>query len=136
PIPDAEVPRSIKDLGQPRWRGKVMLFISPTVYWPWVIRLGRDETYAALRALIQNGAVADTYPNQLTRFAAREYSLATTGVTFQQIAQARGIPSRFTPIDFSANTDHYAFVAQRAAHPNAAKLLAAVLAGPEGQRLE
>jgi len=135
-ISDADVPRSLKDLGNARWRGKVMLFVSANVYLPWVIRLGKEETYAALSALVQNGAVADTYPNQLTRFAAREYSLATTGVTFQQIAQARGIPSRFTPIDFSANTDHYAFVARGAAHPNAAKLLAAVLAGPEGQRLE
>jgi ABC-type Fe3+ transport system substrate-binding protein len=135
-IPDAEVPRSLKELGNPKWRGKVLLFISPTVYWPWVIRLGRDEALAALRAVVQNGAVAETYPNQLTRFAAKEYPLATTGVTFQQVAQARGIPSRFTPLDFSANTDHYAFVVHGAAHPNAARLLAAALAGPEGQRLE
>jgi ABC-type Fe3+ transport system substrate-binding protein len=43
---------------------------------------------------------------------------------------------RFTPLDFSQNTDHLVMVARRAAHPNAAKLLAAVLAGPEGQKIE
>jgi ABC-type Fe3+ transport system substrate-binding protein len=134
-IPDAELPRSIKDLGDPKWRGKVMLFVSTNTYLPWVIRLGRDETLAALRGAVRNGAVADTFPNQLTRFAAKEYPLSTTGVTFHHVALSRGIPSRCTPLDFSANADHHVSVARRAVHPNAAKLLAAILAGPEGQRI-
>ena len=135
-VPDADVPRSLRDLANPRWRNKVMLASSATVYMPWVIMIGREETLAALRAAVRNGAIADTYPNQLTRFAAREYPLAMVGVTFHHLALARGIPSRFTPLDFSYNTDHHVSVARRAVHPNAAKLLAAVLAGPEGQRLE
>lgn len=135
-IADADVPRSIKDLGQPRWRGKVMMAAASTVFMPWVIRLGREETLAALRAIVRNDAVFDTYPNQFTRFAAREYPLSATGVTFHNIAVTRGIPSRFTPLDFSNNTDHHVSVVRRAVHPNAAKLLAAVLAGPAGQQLE
>lgn len=134
-IPDADVPRSLKDLAHPRWRGKVMLFTAPTTYMPWVLRLGREETLAALRGAMQNGAVVDIWPNHLTRFAAREYPLSLIGVTFHHVALARGIPSRFTPLDFSYNTEHHVSVARRAAHPNAAKLLAAVLAGPEGQRI-
>jgi ABC-type glycerol-3-phosphate transport system substrate-binding protein len=62
--------------------------------------------------------------------------MATIGVTFERLAEARGLPARFTPLDFSVNTDHLVFVAKKAAHPNAAKLLAATLAGPEGQRIE
>ena len=135
-IPDADVPRSLKDLANPRWRGKVMLAPSATIYMPWVILQGREETLATLRAAVQNAGLVDTYPNQFTRFAAKEYPLSATGVTFHHIALARGIPSRFTPLDFSANTDHHVSVARRAVHPNAAKLLAAVLAGPEGQRIQ
>src|SRR5581483_4313420 len=135
-IPDADVQRSLKDLGNPKYRGKVMLFVSTNTYMPWVIRLGRDETLAALRAAVQNGAIADTFPGHLTRYAAKEYPMATTGVTFARLAEARGLPMRFTPPDFSQNTDHLAFVARKAAHPNAAKLRAAVLAGPEGQKIE
>jgi ABC-type Fe3+ transport system substrate-binding protein len=135
-IADADVPRSLKDLGNPKYRGKVMLFVSTNTYMPWVIRLGRDETLAALRAAVQNGAIADTFPGHLTRYAAKEYPMATTGVTFARLAEARGLPMRFTPLDFSQNTDHLVIVARRAAHPNAAKLLAAVLAGPEGQKIE
>ena len=35
---------------------------STNTYLPWVIRLGREETLAALRAAVQNGAIADTFP--------------------------------------------------------------------------
>jgi len=79
--------------------------------------------------------VVDIWPNHLTRFAAKEYPLSFIGVTFHHVAQARGIPSRFSPLDFSMNTEHHVSVARKAAHPNAARLLAAVLAGPEGQSI-
>src|SRR5581483_648478 len=57
-IPEAEVPRSLKDLGNPKWRGKFMLWQYPSAYIPWVVHLGREQTIAALRAAMQNGAVA------------------------------------------------------------------------------
>src|SRR5438045_9560315 len=44
--------------------------------------------------------------------------------------------TRFTAVSLSTNSDHQTLLARRAAHPNAAKLLAAVLAGPEGQRIQ
>jgi ABC-type Fe3+ transport system substrate-binding protein len=134
-IPDADVPRSLKDLGNPRWRGKVMLFVGAGTYIPWVVLKGRDETLAALRAAVQNGAVVDTFPNEFTRFAAKEYPLILISGSFYRTAQLRGIPARFTPLDVSVNHDHLVAVGRRAAHANAAKLLGAVLAGPEGQRI-
>jgi ABC-type Fe3+ transport system substrate-binding protein len=134
-IPDADVPRSLKDLGNPRWRGKVMLFVGAGTYIPWVVLKGRDDTLAALRAAVQNGAVVDTFPNEFTRFAAKEYPLILISGSFFRTAQLRGIPARFTPLDVSVNHDHLVAVGRRAAHPNAAKLLGAVLAGPDGQRI-
>src|SRR6185369_6335672 len=74
-IPEAEAPRSFKDLANPRWRGKFMLWQYPSAYIPWVVKLGREETLAALRAAVQNGATADTFANEWTRFAAREYPM-------------------------------------------------------------
>ena len=50
-------------------------------------------------------------------------------------AQKRGIAAAFAPLDVSSNGDHFVAVARRVAHPNAAKLVAAVLVGPEGQRI-
>jgi ABC-type Fe3+ transport system substrate-binding protein len=134
-IPEAEVPRSIKDLANPRWRGKVVLAQYPDLYTAWLIMLGREQTLAALRAAIQNGAVTDIYANQYTRFAAKEYPLAVITSSYYFTALKRGVPAAFSALDFSYNTDHYVAVPKRAAHPNAAKLLAAVLVGPAGQRI-
>jgi iron(III) transport system substrate-binding protein len=134
-VPEQELPRSLKDLSDPRWRGKFMLFQTPTSYMPWVVQLGRDQTLVALRTAMQNGASADTLPGQFTRFAAKEYPLIIVTGSFYTTAQLRGIPARFTPLDLSVNNDHHVSVARGAARPNAAKLLAAVLAGPDGQRI-
>jgi iron(III) transport system substrate-binding protein len=134
-ISESEVPRSLKDLANPRWRGRYMVFVTPTTYLPWVVQLGREETLAALRAAVQNAGGADTLPGQFTRYTAKEYPMILVTGSFYLTAQLRGIPARFTPLDVSINSDHHVSVARRAAHPNAAKLLAAVLAGPEGQRI-
>jgi ABC-type Fe3+ transport system substrate-binding protein len=134
-VSDADVPRSLKDLGNPRLRGKVMLWEYAAPYLNWVIKLGREETLTALRGAMRNGAVPDTYANEHTRFAAKEYPLVLISSTFYQTARARGIPARFVSLDFAYNSDTHVVVPRKVAHPNAAKLLAAVMAGPEGQRI-
>jgi ABC-type Fe3+ transport system substrate-binding protein len=134
-IAEADVPRSIRDLGNPRWRGRFMVWQYTSSYIPWVVMLGREPTLAALRAAMQNGAVADTFVNEYTRFAAKEYPMVMNIGSYFMTAQLRGIPSAFTPLDFSSNTEHSLVIPKRAANPNAAKLLAAVLVGPEGHRI-
>jgi ABC-type Fe3+ transport system substrate-binding protein len=134
-VPESEVPRSIKDLGNPKWRGKFMLMQYSSAYYPWVIKLGREPTLQALRAAMQNGAVPDTYANEYTRFAAKEFPIVTTVGSYVATAQKRGLSAAFTPMDISTNSDHFVTVPKKAAHGNAAKLVAAVLVGPEGQRI-
>jgi ABC-type Fe3+ transport system substrate-binding protein len=134
-IPEAEVPRSLKDLGNPKWRGKVMLMQYPSAYFPWAIQLGREPLLQALRAAMQNGAVPDTYANEYTRFAAKEFPMVTTVGSYVATAQKRGLSAAFAPLDLSSNSNHFVAVPRRAAHGNAAKLVAAVLVSPEGQRI-
>ena len=134
-VPESDTPRSLKDLAHPRWRGKVMLYQYTSSYIPWVQKFGRDEMLATLRAVVQNGAIVDTFANEFTRFAAKEYPMVTIVASYYRTAQLRGVPARFTPLDFSYNSDHHVMVPRKVTHPNAAKLLAAVLAGPEGQRI-
>jgi ABC-type Fe3+ transport system substrate-binding protein len=134
-IPESEVPRSLKDLSNPRWRGRVMMYQYTSSYLPYVVRLGKEPTFTALRGAVQNGAVPDIFANEFTRFVAKEYPLVTVAGSFYHAARLRGVPAAFTSLDFSYNTDHHLMVAKKVAHPNAAKLLAAVLVGPEGQRI-
>src|SRR5262249_14771625 len=74
-IAEAAVPRSLKDLVYPRWRGRFMLWQYSSAYIPWLVKLGPEQTLAALRAAVQNGAPADTFANEFTRFAAKEYPM-------------------------------------------------------------
>jgi ABC-type Fe3+ transport system substrate-binding protein len=135
-IPEAEAPRSLRDFGNPRWRGRFMLWQYTNSFIPYVIMLGKDETLGALRAAVRNGAVADTYANEFTRFAAKEYPMVAIAASFYQTAQVRGIPSAFLHLDFANQAEHHVAVARNVAHPNAARLLTAVLVGPEGQRIQ
>jgi len=130
-----EAPRSIKDLANPRWRGKLMLNQYSTTYLPYAVKLGREETLGALRGAVQNGAVSGTYSDLFTRFAAKEYPMATIQSTFYLTAQKRGIAADYAFLDFVYASETYVSVVKRVKHPNAAKLVAAVLAGPEGQRI-
>jgi ABC-type Fe3+ transport system substrate-binding protein len=134
-IPEAEAPRALRDLGDPKWRGKLMLYNYGQNYLAYSYKLGREETLAAVRAAVRNGASADTYANVYTRFAAREFPLVLMSSSSYHRAVATGVPAAFVSLDFSFETQHHVSIARKAAHPNAARLLAAVLAGPEGQRL-
>ena len=62
-------------------------------------------------------------------------NLVTVAGSFYHAAKLRGVPAAFGSLDFSYNTDHHLAIAKKVAHPNAAKLLAAVLVGPEGQKI-
>ena len=91
-IPEAEAPRSLKDLGNPKWRGKFMLWQYSSAYIPWIVQLGREPTLAALRAAMQNGAVADTFANEFTRFTAKEYPMvANIGSYYRDGPASRGV---------------------------------------------
>lgn len=134
-IAAADVPRSLRDLGNPRWRGKFMLWQYPSAYLPWAVKLGREPLLAAVRAAVHNGASADTFANTFTRFTAKEYPMVMNIGSYYYTAKLRGVSAALAPLDISTNSDHTVAVPRRAAHPNAARLLAAVLAGPEGQRI-
>ena len=134
-IAEADAPRSIRDLGDPKWRGKLMLYNYGQNYLAYMYNLGREETLAAVRGAVRNGASADTYANGYTRFAAKEFPLVTNSSSSYHRAGASNVPAAFVSLDFSFETQHHLSIARQAAHPNAARLLAAVLAGPEGQRI-
>ena len=93
-IPEALVPRSIKDLGDARYRGKLMLYNYAQSYLAYAHRLGREATFGALRAAVRGGAPADTYANGYTRFAAKEYPILMTSSSYYLRALGAGVPAK------------------------------------------
>jgi iron(III) transport system substrate-binding protein len=134
-VPASDVPRSLRDLANPRWHGKVMLASSPDIHMPYVYKWGREPALAALRGVIQYGTTTGTFFDQQNRYAAKEVAMIHVSSIIYASARQRGMPGEFTLLDFADTTSHQLSVPRRAAHPNAAKLLAAVITGPEGQRI-
>jgi ABC-type Fe3+ transport system substrate-binding protein len=134
-VPASDVPRSLKDLADPRWRGKAMLSSSPDIHLPYVLKWGHDPALATLRAVIQNGTTTGTFFDQQNRYAAKEVAMIQVSSIIYASARQRGLPGDFTLLDFAVDSAHHLSVPRRAAHLNAAKLLAAVITGPEGQRI-
>jgi ABC-type Fe3+ transport system substrate-binding protein len=134
-VPAGETPRSLKDFANPRWRGRIMLAQYPDQYVPYVLKWGRDEALATLRAVMQNGTLAGTYFDIGNRFGAKEIAMGTVSSIIFSSMRQRGMPGEFTLYDFAIDSAHHVSVPRKAAHPNAAKLIAAILVGPEGQRI-
>ncbi len=134
-VAESEVPRSLKDLASPRWRGKVGLAMYPNYHMPYLFTWGRDETLSTLRAIMQNGAFVGTFFDIDTRIAAKEIAMGTVNSLIYNSARMRGMPGGFTLMDIAPDAAHHLSVPRRAARPYAAKLIAATIAGPAGQRI-
>src|SRR5262249_36283340 len=100
-IAESDAPRSLKDLANPRWGGRFMLYSYNNNYVAYTLVLDKDEALSALRGAVRNGGVADIYSNIFTRYAAREYPLVLLESSYYATVVARGIPARFISLDAS-----------------------------------
>ena len=130
-----EVPQTLRDLADPKWRGKIILFPYASLYLGYAIVMGVDETLARLRAIVKNEPTVEIYTQGLTRYMADEYPLLLISSGFLLEIQRKGVPAEWSSLDFSFWTTHSVVVAKGARHPNAAKLVALYMASPEGHRL-
>ena len=130
-----EVPRSLKDLANSKWRGKVIIFPYTNLYLGYSIVLGADPTLAVLREIMKNEATVEIYARGVTRYMAGEYPLVLTSSGSYTQIKRKGVPAQWSSLDVSFATNHFAIVLNGARHPNAAKLVALYLASPEGHRL-
>lgn len=131
-----EAPSSLRQLADPKWKGKVIVSSYPTTWLRQLRHLGREESLSQIKAIMKNGAMVQTWPAAFTRFTAGEYPMvAMISDTFYYAAKKRGISAAFKPHEIPALGQHCVGVRTGAKHPNAAKLLAAFLAGPEAVRI-
>ena len=131
-----EVPRSLKDLANPKWRGKILIPPYTSTWMSQFLSQGRQPSVALVNAILNNGAVVDQWPTATNRFTMGEYPLvALITETFAHQVKSRGLPVGFRPLDAPYMSQHIIAVRTHARHPNAAKLLAAFLAGPDSVKI-
>ncbi len=134
-VSSQHVPATLKDLANPKWRGKLIVFPYTPIYLSYAIVLGVDSTLATLREIMKNEPTVEIYARGVTRYMAGEYPLLLTSSGFYTQIQRKGVPAQWTSLDISRWTTHSVIVLKGARHPNAAKLVAIYLASPEGHKL-
>ncbi|MBI3015672.1 MAG: extracellular solute-binding protein [Candidatus Tectomicrobia bacterium] len=134
-ISPQDAPVSLSDLGKPKWKGKFVIFPYTDLYSAYSRIYDNARILTDLKAMMNNGAVVDTYPNEYRRFTVGEYPMILITSAFYSQAVKKGIPARFKSLDFAYVTIHQLGVRKGARHPNAARLLIAYMSGPEAHRI-
>ena len=134
-ISPRDAPVSFTDLGNPKWKGKTVIFPYTDLYTAYALVYDKIRILSDLRALMKNGAVVDTYPSAFRRYTLGEYPMILITSAFYEQAVKKAIPAHFKSLDFAYLTIHQLGVRKNARHPNAAKLLSAFMSGPEAHRL-
>lgn len=134
-IPAAEAPKSFADLGNPKWRNKIAMYNYANNYLTYAYVLGPEKFVPQLRAIMSNNPAAEIYANGQRRYMSGEYPiLLTSSQIYLQIKKA-GVPVEFVSPDISWLQNHNMILIKGSKVPNAARLVAAFLAGPDGHKI-
>ena len=142
-IPREAAPRTLQDLLDPRWRGRIAWSTSSTAGGGTFIgtvlrRLGEDSGLAYLRALARQQIVAVDASSRavLDQVITGEYAMALGIFNHHAVlSAAKGAPVDWLKLEPIAAPIQVASLLKDAPHPNAGKLLLEFLTSEEGQRI-
>ncbi|MBI4334111.1 MAG: extracellular solute-binding protein [Chloroflexi bacterium] len=130
-----EVPKTWRDLAHPKWKGRIGIRDARSD-WVFLAYLrGWDESLETLRAIMKNKPIVGEPSSLQNRYEIGEIDLYQGMSNDTQRLELKKVPAKFTSLDFSGHTSIYVLVTRYAQHPNAAKLVAAYLAGPKGLKI-
>jgi ABC-type Fe3+ transport system substrate-binding protein len=142
-VPQAQAPRSYRDLLDPRWKGK-MVWNPKSMTGAWgfiatVIRhMGERDGMAYLQALAKQDIVPLPIAIRavLDRVIAGEYAIGLEmNNSHAAISAALGAPVKWVPLDPVTETLQVSGVSANAPHPNAAKLFIDFMVSRAGQNI-
>ncbi len=130
-----EMPKTLSDLGDPKWMNRIGILNYPDYYARWAFLLGKDKTKSNLQAIMKNKPFVQLMPALNNRFALGEIDIALISATYLLTNKEKGAPAAWQALDFCDARDFMIMVAKGAQHPNAAKLFAIYMVSPEGFKL-
>jgi ABC-type Fe3+ transport system substrate-binding protein len=133
-IKPEEVPKTLADLANPKWKGRGGVQDGTSSWLRWSYLLGKDKVLAGLRAAMKNGAIQGRYIDLLNRYLIGEVTWCTLASQFYKTALDKGMPAAWQSLDFSDVLENGMGIVKRAPHPNAAKLVTVYLVSPEGAK--
>ncbi|MDP2645174.1 MAG: extracellular solute-binding protein [Desulfobacterales bacterium] len=134
-VSDDAVPRTLSELADPKWKGKVGVYNYPSKWSKWWLILGKDKGQAAIQAILKNGAFQGGFSDLANRFLIGEIWMAITQSNYLLVAQSKGVPAKWVALRDLVEADEGAVAVRKGAkNPNAAKLVAVYLASPAGSK--
>jgi len=142
-IPRETAPRTLQDLLNPKWRGRIAWSSNPTAGAGTFIgtvlrRLGEDAGLAYLRSLAKQQIVSVDASSRavLDQVITGEYAMALDIFNHHAVlSAAKGAPVDWLKLEPVAAPIQVASLLKDAPHPNAGKLLLEFLTSEEGQRI-
>jgi iron(III) transport system substrate-binding protein len=142
-VPKSEAPQTLKDLLDPKWRGRIAWSNNPTAGAGTFVgtvlrRLGENDGMAYLRALAKQQIVNVDATSRavLDQVVSGEYAIALDIFNHHAVlSAARGAPVGWLKLEPIAAPIQVASLLSEAPHPNAGKLLLEFLTSEEGQRI-
>jgi ABC-type Fe3+ transport system substrate-binding protein len=142
-VPSGSAPRTLQDLLDPKWRGRIAWSTSTTAGAPTFIgvvlrRLGEERGLAYLHALARQRIVNVDATSRavLDQVISGEYAIALDIFNHHAVlSAAKGAPVDWLKLEPIAAPIQVASLAKDAPHPNAGKLLLEFLTSEEGQRI-
>lgn len=142
-VPTSEVPRTLRDLLAPKWRGRIAWSNNPTAGAGTFIgtvlrRFGEKEGMVYLRALAQQKIVNVDATSRavLDQVITGEYAMALDIFNHHAaLSAAKGAPVDWLKLEPIAAPIQVASVLKDAPHPSAGRLLLEFLTSEEGQRI-
>jgi iron(III) transport system substrate-binding protein len=133
-VPSDKVPKTLRELAAPKWKGKIGVNRGPDAWPRWAFVLGKDRVYSDLRALLKNGAIQGQYSELQNRYLLGEIWMAFTISSYMNGANEKGVPTKWQCLDLGEVQNFSISIRKGAKHPNAARLVALYLASPQGAK--
>ncbi|MDP2645580.1 MAG: extracellular solute-binding protein [Desulfobacterales bacterium] len=133
-VPAAQVPKTLQELADPKWKNKLAINSSPNAWTRWAFVLGKEKLISDLRAILANGTLQGQYAEIQARYLLGEVSFCIISSIFVKNSQDKKMPAAYQSLDFADITNYSLVVRKGAKHPNAAKLVALYLASAAGSK--
>jgi iron(III) transport system substrate-binding protein len=133
-VPADKAPRTMKELADPKWKGKVGVNRGTDSWSRRAFLLGRDKVFSELRAILKNGAIQGQYTDLQNRYLLGEIWMAYSISAYMKDANDKGVPTGWQSLDYADIPSYCLVVSKGSKHANAAKLVAVYLASAEGAK--
>jgi ABC-type Fe3+ transport system substrate-binding protein len=141
-VKDSDAPRTLEDLLDPKWKGKMVWHATPDLTGPpgfiglVLTQMGKEKGMDYLRKLAAQKitVLPSSQRGVMDQMISGAYSIQLMAVTHHAVISAKqGAPVRWLKIDPLIATGSYIGLINKVHHPNAARLLADFVLSDEGQ---